>query len=128
MIQKLIDQSGISFRELARRLRSRYGEHGVSAATIQRWCEKDGDPRVSEIRMIADYFEVPLSALLPDLVTSDTLSEDEKAALDYFREIRERDGRASPALKVLATLASGTTGVRFDRPPPVEEPKRKRSY
>lgn len=107
MIRELIEGTGISNRELSRRLIERYGKDGVSANTIERWCNSSGNPRLSDLRMLADYFGVPLVTFFPDAASSETLSEDEQFALELYRSMREQEGKPSKALKRLAKLTYG---------------------
>lgn len=80
-LTKLKAKRGVSDREIARSLRD------VSAATVRRWINGEGEPSLSQAVAIAAYFGVPLSYLaygdagLPP----GEMPADEAAVLRFYR-------------------------------------------
>jgi transcriptional regulator with XRE-family HTH domain len=117
LLKQLVDDRGISVRELARRL------GGASPTTVGKWLTRDGDPRLSELRALAEFFQVPLAHLLGEGEGDEEpapagLAEDERMVLELYRSLKpEIDHR--DALRALALArASATATAPADDPSP----------
>lgn len=104
-LKQLVDDRGISVRELARRL------GGASPTTVGKWLTREGDPRLSELRALAEFFDVPLAHLLgEDYPPAPPLAEDERMVLELYRSLKpELDHR--DALRALALASALTTAA-----------------
>lgn len=115
-LKRLVEARGPSNREVSRqvslRLQAATGREGVSATTVGTWLTPEGDPRLSELRALADYFEMSVAKLIGEAPSADALAPDEAAALDFYRDIRAAVGDRR-ALKEMAALAARLAG-----PPP----------
>ena len=56
-LQSILSLRGLSHAELAEHL-------GVSSRTVSRWCGRDGEPSLGQLRSIADYLGVTSDALI----------------------------------------------------------------
>jgi transcriptional regulator with XRE-family HTH domain len=95
-LRQLIDERGMSVRELARRL------GGASPTTVGKWLTREGDPRLSELRALAEVLDVPLARLLgAEDAAPARLADDERMVLELYRSLKpEIDLR--DALRALA--------------------------
>ena len=101
-LEILRERSGLSAREVARRLRT-------PTTTFGRWLSGETEPRLSESAAIADLFGVPLDFLADDALDEPPpvpeLAIDEQAALEFYRDLRAALGPTT-ALKEVARLAA----------------------
>ncbi|MDR3638873.1 MAG: helix-turn-helix transcriptional regulator [Isosphaeraceae bacterium] len=105
LLKQLVDDRGISVRELARRL------GGASPTTVGKWLTREGDPRLSELRALAEFFDVPLAHLLgQEEPAPASLAEDERMVLELYRSLKpEIDHR--DALRALALTRASVTAT-----------------
>lgn len=115
LLRELVEARGISVRELARRLGN------ASPTTVGKWLTPEGDPRLSELRALAEFFAVPVAHLLgDDGAGADALADDERLVLELYRSLKpELDHRdALRALALARTSAVATVPASPDDPAP----------
>ena len=95
-----IERSGRTQKELADML-------GVAQSTFNNWCTGVRYPRMDKVEQLANYFGIQKSDLIEEKTakkpaTSDGLSEERQALIDFARSLPE--DKAALALRLLQSI------------------------
>lgn len=82
-------------------------EWGIPTSTINNWVMAKKYPRMDKVEMMANYFDILKSDLIEDKTakkpaTSDGLSEERQALIDFARSLPE--DKAALALRLLQSI------------------------
>lgn len=98
-LKSLIDSRDESQRKIAKAI-------GVSPSTLKRWLDNHNPPKLEELILLADYFEITLDELVGRKELPSSLSDEEQLLLVSARRI----GVETALDRVLLSPAREVTG------------------
>ena len=103
VIKQLRIKQGLSLVDLADRLNTRFGS-SVNKGMISKWENGLTDPKLDNVRQIAQLFNVSLDEML-ELKGNEIVDKDQRLAIDLLAEIEDPEAKKE-AINYLKYLTS----------------------